>query len=68
EKNGISSPSPGTPTHQNSRCSEGGGERCERAERTDIAGTGGSGSVIQRKGSGKDKTRLLSSNGTQSQP
>ncbi|XP_047657133.1 serine/threonine-protein kinase BRSK2 isoform X3 [Tachysurus fulvidraco] len=69
EKNGISSPSPGTPTHQNSRRSEGGGERCqERAERTDIAGTGGSGSVIQRKGSGKDKTRLLSSNGTQSQP
>uniref|UniRef100_A0AAY5KMA9 Protein kinase domain-containing protein n=1 Tax=Esox lucius TaxID=8010 RepID=A0AAY5KMA9_ESOLU len=26
------------------------------------------GSVLQRKGSGKDKTRLLSSNGTQSQP
>uniref|UniRef100_A0A8C7V8Q5 Protein kinase domain-containing protein n=1 Tax=Oncorhynchus mykiss TaxID=8022 RepID=A0A8C7V8Q5_ONCMY len=29
---------------------------------------GGSGSVLQRRSSGKDKTRLLSSNGTQSQP
>ncbi|XP_053475461.1 serine/threonine-protein kinase BRSK1 isoform X2 [Ictalurus furcatus] len=68
EKNGISSHPPGTPTRQNSRRSEGGGDRNERAERADGAGTGGSGSVIQRKGSGKDKTRLLSSNGTQSQP
>ncbi|KAG7334581.1 hypothetical protein KOW79_001177 [Hemibagrus wyckioides] len=68
EKNGVSSPSPRTPTRQNSRRSEGGGECGERAECTDGAGPGGSGSVIQRKGSGKDKTRLLSSNGTQSQP
>ncbi|XP_053532855.1 serine/threonine-protein kinase BRSK2 isoform X2 [Ictalurus punctatus] len=68
EKNGISSHPPGTPTRQNSRRSEGGGDHNERAERADGAGTGGSGSVIQRKGSGKDKTRLLSSNGTQSQP
>ncbi|KAK3520847.1 hypothetical protein QTP70_034081 [Hemibagrus guttatus] len=68
EKNGIASSAPGTPTRQNSCRSEGGGERGERAERTDGAGPGGSGSVIQRKGSGKDKTRLLSSNGTQSQP
>uniref|UniRef100_A0A8K9X192 Si:dkey-16p21.7 n=1 Tax=Oncorhynchus mykiss TaxID=8022 RepID=A0A8K9X192_ONCMY len=53
EKNGqLTSRPPGTPTRQNSRRSEG----------------GGSGSVLQRKGSGKDKTRLLSSNGTQSQP
>uniref|UniRef100_A0A4W5Q0Y4 Si:dkey-16p21.7 n=1 Tax=Hucho hucho TaxID=62062 RepID=A0A4W5Q0Y4_9TELE len=53
EKNGqLTSRPPGTPTRQNSRRSEG----------------GGSGSVLQRRGSGKDKTRLLSSNGTQSQP
>ncbi|KAM9457089.1 serine/threonine-protein kinase BRSK2 isoform 2-T2 [Clarias gariepinus] len=68
EKNGVSSHPPPTPTRQNSRRSEGGGDRTERAERADGASTGGSGSVIQRKGSGKDKTRLLSSNGTQSQP
>uniref|UniRef100_A0A8C7IUF8 Serine/threonine-protein kinase BRSK2-like n=1 Tax=Oncorhynchus kisutch TaxID=8019 RepID=A0A8C7IUF8_ONCKI len=37
---------------------------CERGD----AGIGGSGSVLQRRSSGKDKTRLLSSNGTQSQP
>ncbi|TSQ24030.1 Serine/threonine-protein kinase BRSK2 [Bagarius yarrelli] len=68
EKNGVSSPGPATPTRQNSRRSEGGGDRGERAERVDGAGTGVSGCVIQRKGSGKDKPRLLSSNGTQSQP
>uniref|UniRef100_A0A8C2DBL8 Si:dkey-16p21.7 n=1 Tax=Cyprinus carpio TaxID=7962 RepID=A0A8C2DBL8_CYPCA len=55
EKNGLSSRPPSTPTRQNSRRSEGGGDR-------------GDASVLQRKGSGKDKTRLLSSNGTQSQP
>ncbi|XP_029583053.1 serine/threonine-protein kinase BRSK2 isoform X4 [Salmo trutta] len=68
EKNGqLTSRPPGTPTRQNSRRSEGGGDRGERCERGDT-GIGGSGSVLQRKGSGKDKTRLLSSNGTQSQP
>lgn len=68
EKNGqLTSRPPGTPTRQNSRRSEGGGDRGEKCERGDT-GIGGSGSVLQRKGSGKDKTRLLSSNGTQSQP
>ncbi|KAJ7989931.1 hypothetical protein DPEC_G00309600 [Dallia pectoralis] len=65
EKNGqLNSRPPSTPTRQNSRRSEGGGDRGERA---DVA-IGGSGSLLQRRGSGKDKTRLLSSNGTQSQP
>uniref|UniRef100_A0AAY5L6K4 Protein kinase domain-containing protein n=1 Tax=Esox lucius TaxID=8010 RepID=A0AAY5L6K4_ESOLU len=65
EKNGqLTARPPSTPTRQNSRRSEGGGDRGERAE----VAIGGSGSVLQRKGSGKDKTRLLSSNGTQSQP
>ncbi|XP_026108774.1 serine/threonine-protein kinase BRSK2-like isoform X2 [Carassius auratus] len=71
EKNGLSSRAPSTPTRQNSRRSEGGGDRGERAERSDRgegSSIGGSVSVLQRKGSGKDKTRLLSSNGTQSQP
>ncbi|XP_009297840.1 serine/threonine-protein kinase BRSK2 isoform X2 [Danio rerio] len=71
EKNGLSSRPPSTPTRQNSRRSEGGGDRGERAERADRgegSSIGGSVSVLQRKGSGKDKTRLLSSNGTQSQP
>ncbi|KTG31781.1 hypothetical protein cypCar_00017366 [Cyprinus carpio] len=71
EKNGLSSRPPSTPTRQNSRRSEGGGDRGERPERSDRgegSSIGGSASVLQRKGSGKDKTRLLSSNGTQSQP
>ncbi|XP_056609128.1 serine/threonine-protein kinase BRSK2 isoform X2 [Triplophysa dalaica] len=68
EKNGLSSRPPSTPTRQNSRRSEGGCDRGERAERGEGSSIGGSGSVLQRKGSGKDKTRLLSSNGTQSQP
>ncbi|XP_056111250.1 serine/threonine-protein kinase BRSK2 isoform X4 [Rhinichthys klamathensis goyatoka] len=71
EKNGLSSRPPSTPTRQNSHRSEGGGDRGERAERSDRgegSSIGGSASVLQRKGSGKDKTRLLSSNGTQSQP
>ncbi|XP_066497997.1 serine/threonine-protein kinase BRSK1 [Hoplias malabaricus] len=67
EKNGLSSRPPGTPTRQNSRRSEGGGDRGERAERAEAASLSGSG-VLQRRGSGKEKTRLLSSNGTQSQP
>ncbi|KPP72124.1 serine/threonine-protein kinase BRSK2-like, partial [Scleropages formosus] len=69
EKNGqLSSRTPGTPTRQNSRRSEGGGDRSEWGERGDAGGIGGSGGVLQRRGSGKEKTRLLSSNGTQSQP
>ncbi|XP_016395396.1 serine/threonine-protein kinase BRSK2-like [Sinocyclocheilus rhinocerous] len=71
EKNGLSSRPPSTPTRQNSRRSEGGsdcGERAERSDQGEGSSIGGSVSVLQRKGSGKDKTRLLSSNGTQSQP
>ncbi|XP_056101979.1 serine/threonine-protein kinase BRSK1 isoform X2 [Rhinichthys klamathensis goyatoka] len=59
EKNGRP---PRTPTRQNSRRSEGGGDRCEWVER------GESGVLLQRRGSGKERTRLLSSSGTQSQP
>ncbi|XP_062875132.1 serine/threonine-protein kinase BRSK1 [Trichomycterus rosablanca] len=65
EKNGISSRSPGTPTRQNSRRSEGGGDRSERAERGEGSGSANS---LQRRGSSKDKTRIPSSNGTQAQP
>ncbi|XP_048089670.1 LOW QUALITY PROTEIN: serine/threonine-protein kinase BRSK2-like [Alosa alosa] len=59
EKNGRP---PGTPTRQNSRRSEGGADRCDWTER------GEGGPLLQRRGSGKERTRLLSSNGTQSQP
>ncbi|XP_067285390.1 serine/threonine-protein kinase BRSK2 isoform X1 [Pseudorasbora parva] len=59
EKNGRP---PRTPTRQNSRRSEGGGDRCEWVER------GESGVLLQRRGSGKERTRLLSASGTQSQP
>lgn len=59
EKNGRPH---GTPTRQNSRRSEGGADRCEWVER------GESGALLQRRGSAKERTRLLSSNGTQSQP
>uniref|UniRef100_A0A7N8Y1U6 Serine/threonine-protein kinase BRSK2-like n=1 Tax=Mastacembelus armatus TaxID=205130 RepID=A0A7N8Y1U6_9TELE len=48
--------------------SEGGGDRCEWGDRGDGGGIGGSGGVLQRRGSAKERTRLLSSNGTQSQP
>lgn len=73
EKNGQLSRQPSTPSRQNSRRSESGTER-ERGEKERAAdagsgsGTGSSsGTVLQRRGSGKDKTRLLSSsNGTQS--
>ncbi|TMS14671.1 Serine/threonine-protein kinase BRSK2 [Larimichthys crocea] len=73
EKNGQLSRQPSTPSRQNSRRSESGSER-ERGEKERAAdsGTGSgssSGTVLQRRGSGKDKTRLLSSsNGTQSHP
>ncbi|XP_074552621.1 serine/threonine-protein kinase BRSK1 [Halichoeres trimaculatus] len=73
EKNGQLSRQPSTPSRQNSRRSESGSER-ERGEKeraTDgVSGSGSSsGTALQRRGSGKDKTRLLStSNGTQSHP
>ncbi|XP_060921862.1 serine/threonine-protein kinase BRSK2-like isoform X4 [Labrus mixtus] len=73
EKNGQLSRQPSTPSRQNSQRSESGSER-ERGEKdraTDgVSGSGSSsGTVLQRRGSGKDKTRLLSSsNGTQSHP
>uniref|UniRef100_A0A8C2QAJ6 Si:ch211-255p10.4 n=1 Tax=Cyprinus carpio TaxID=7962 RepID=A0A8C2QAJ6_CYPCA len=53
---------PRTPTRQNSRRSEGGADRCEWVER------GEGGVLLQRRGSGRERTRLLSSSGTQSQP
>ncbi|XP_023654303.1 serine/threonine-protein kinase BRSK2-like isoform X1 [Paramormyrops kingsleyae] len=59
EKNGQLTPrSPGTPT----RRWDSGAERAERGERSD------GGSALQRRGSSRDKARLLSTNGTQSQP
>ncbi|XP_070837477.1 serine/threonine-protein kinase BRSK1 isoform X2 [Chaetodon auriga] len=73
EKNGQLSRQPSTPSRQNSRRSESGCER-ERGEKDRVADGGSgsgssSGTVLQRRGSGKDKTRLLSSsNGTQSHP
>ncbi|XP_037649461.1 serine/threonine-protein kinase BRSK2 isoform X7 [Sebastes umbrosus] len=74
EKNGQLSRQPSTPSRQNSRRSESGSER-DRGEKEQRAADGGSGSgtgsgtSLQRRGSGKDKTRLLSSsNGTQSHP
>ncbi|KAM9393003.1 serine/threonine-protein kinase BRSK1-like [Pholidichthys leucotaenia] len=71
EKNGQLSRQPSTPTHQNSRRSESGSERGEGERLVDGGSSSGSssGTILQRKGSGKDKTRLLSSsNGTQSHP
>ncbi|XP_016398938.1 LOW QUALITY PROTEIN: serine/threonine-protein kinase BRSK2-like [Sinocyclocheilus rhinocerous] len=53
---------PRTPTRQNSRRSEGGTDRCEWVE------CGEGGVLLQRRGSGRERTRLLSSSGTQSQP
>ncbi|XP_059204501.1 serine/threonine-protein kinase BRSK2-like isoform X4 [Centropristis striata] len=72
EKNGQLSRQPSTPSRQNSRRSESGSERDRgEKERSADGGSGGScsGTTLQRRGSGKDKTRLLSSsNGTQSHP
>ncbi|CAK6960224.1 serine/threonine-protein kinase BRSK2-like isoform X3 [Scomber scombrus] len=75
EKNGQLSRQPSTHSRQNSRRSESGSERDRgEKERAADAGSGSgsgssSGTVLQRRGSGKDKTRLLSSsNGTQSHP
>ncbi|TDH03405.1 hypothetical protein EPR50_G00162740 [Perca flavescens] len=75
EKNGQLSRQPSTPSRQNSRRSESGSERGGEKERAADGGSGSgsggssSGTALQRQGSGKDKTRLLSSsNGTQSHP
>lgn len=68
EKNGQLSRQPSTPSRQNSRRSEGGSDRGER-ECADSGSGSSSGSILQRRGSSKDKTRLLSStNGTQAHP
>ncbi|XP_059387720.1 serine/threonine-protein kinase BRSK2-like isoform X2 [Carassius carassius] len=53
---------PRTPTRQNSRRSEGGADRCESVE------FGEGGVLLQRRGSGRERTHLPSSSGTQSQP
>nr|XP_061805091.1 serine/threonine-protein kinase BRSK2-like [Nerophis lumbriciformis] len=75
EKNGKPSRQPSTPSRQNSKHSESGSDRCEKECAVESASGGGSnggsngGNILQRQGSGKDKTRLLStSNGTQSHP
>ncbi|XP_034749529.1 serine/threonine-protein kinase BRSK2-like isoform X6 [Etheostoma cragini] len=71
EKNGQLSRQPSTASRQNSRRSESGSERGEQERAADgESGTGSSsGTTLQRQGSGKEKTRLLSSsNGTQSHP
>ncbi|XP_033827740.1 serine/threonine-protein kinase BRSK2 [Periophthalmus magnuspinnatus] len=68
EKNGQLCRQPSTPSRQNSRRSEGGSDRGER-ERADSGSGSSTGSILQRRGSSKDKTRLLSStNGTQAHP
>ncbi|XP_077391349.1 serine/threonine-protein kinase BRSK1-like isoform X2 [Festucalex cinctus] len=67
EKNGKPSRQPSTPSRQNSKRSESGSDRCEKERAADAASGGGS--ILQRQGSGKDQTRLLSTtNGTQSHP
>uniref|UniRef100_A0A8D3DS81 Si:dkey-16p21.7 n=1 Tax=Scophthalmus maximus TaxID=52904 RepID=A0A8D3DS81_SCOMX len=68
EKNGQLSRQPSTPTRQNSRRSESGSDR-ERAADAGSGSGSNSSTVLQRRESGKDKNRLLSSsNGTQSHP
>ncbi|XP_023205079.1 serine/threonine-protein kinase BRSK2-like isoform X4 [Xiphophorus maculatus] len=74
EKNGQLSRPPSAPSHQNSRNFESGSDRVEREPTVDGVSGGGSssnsgGTALQRRESGRDKTRLLSSsNGTQSHP
>ncbi|XP_037545258.1 serine/threonine-protein kinase BRSK1 [Nematolebias whitei] len=71
EKNGQVSRQPISPSRQNSRHSESGSDRVEKEHVVDGVNTSGSssGTVLQRRESGKDKTKLLSSpNGTQSHP
>ncbi|PWA30363.1 hypothetical protein CCH79_00015685 [Gambusia affinis] len=75
EKNGQLSRPPSTPSHQNSRNFESGSDRVEKEPTVDGVSGGSSsssnsgGTALQRRESGRDKTRLLSSsNGTQSHP
>ncbi|XP_032443533.1 serine/threonine-protein kinase BRSK2-like isoform X3 [Xiphophorus hellerii] len=74
EKNGQLSRPPSAPSHQNSRNFESGSDRVEREPTVDGVSGGSSssnsgGTALQRRESGRDKTRLLSSsNGTQSHP
>ncbi|XP_054891026.1 serine/threonine-protein kinase BRSK1-like isoform X3 [Poeciliopsis prolifica] len=76
EKNGQLSRPPSAPSHQNSRNFESGSDRVEREPTVDGVSGGSSssssnsgGTTLQRRESGRDKTRLLSSsNGTQSHP
>uniref|UniRef100_A0A3B3BWE9 Si:dkey-16p21.7 n=1 Tax=Oryzias melastigma TaxID=30732 RepID=A0A3B3BWE9_ORYME len=67
EKNGQLPHQPSTPSRQNSRRSESGSERGGSERVADGVSSSGSGTILQRRESGKDKTRLLSStNGTPS--
>ncbi|XP_043955124.1 serine/threonine-protein kinase BRSK2 isoform X3 [Gambusia affinis] len=75
EKNGQLSRPPSTLSHQNSRNFESGSDRVEKEPTVDGVSGGSSsssnsgGTALQRRESGRDKTRLLSSsNGTQSHP
>ncbi|XP_034045906.1 serine/threonine-protein kinase BRSK2-like isoform X2 [Thalassophryne amazonica] len=68
EKNSQLSHHTGPPSCQNSRCSENGSEHADGSSGTG-SGSNSSTTILQRRESGKDKTRLLSSsNGTQSHP
>ncbi|XP_037111756.1 serine/threonine-protein kinase BRSK2 isoform X3 [Syngnathus acus] len=73
EKNGKPSRQPGTPSRQNSKRSE--SDRCEKeraaaaADAASGSGNNDDGGILQRQGSGKEKTQFLSTtNGTQSHP
>ncbi|XP_023813569.1 serine/threonine-protein kinase BRSK1-like isoform X1 [Oryzias latipes] len=67
EKNGQLPHQPSTPSRQNSRRSESGSERGEAEHAPDGVSSSSSGTILQRRESGKDKTRLLSAtNGTPS--
>ncbi|XP_021164458.1 serine/threonine-protein kinase BRSK2 isoform X4 [Fundulus heteroclitus] len=73
EKNGQLSRQPSATSHQNSRHFESGADRVEREHIVDgvsaSSSSSNSATVLQRRESGRDKTRLLSSsNGTQSHP
>ncbi|XP_015255126.1 PREDICTED: serine/threonine-protein kinase BRSK2-like isoform X4 [Cyprinodon variegatus] len=70
EKNGQLSHLPSTPSHQNSQPFESGSDRVEREHTADgVSSSSNSGTILQRRESGREKTRLLSSsNGTQSHP
>ncbi|KAM4535018.1 serine/threonine-protein kinase BRSK2 isoform 3-T3 [Fundulus diaphanus] len=73
EKNGQLSRQPSATSHQNSQHFESGSDRVEREHIVDgvsaSSSSSNSATVLQRRESGRDKTRLLSSsNGTQSHP